>query len=127
MNNHVYILEADPTRYGGIQEFCRNLGQYLPEKSTLLAYYGNLAYDKQVSSPLVKLNHAGFIKKAYFSQSNFWRIFSLLANLWQIRRNLARQLQDGDTLVLNSASAMLLFCLKSESIGSFLFSTIVQL
>ena len=62
--NKICILEADPTRMGGIQQFCRNLAGYLPGKAVLMAYYGDLANDKVLPVPPIKLNPAGIIRGA---------------------------------------------------------------
>ena len=102
----IYILEADPTRYGGIQQFCRNLAEYLPDKAVLLAYYGDLAYEKAVPCPVVKINNRKFFKGVYLSLSGLLKNLVLLLDIPQIRRNLAKQLNPGDTLLINSASAM---------------------
>lgn len=122
--NHIYILEADPTRIGGIQQFVRNLAEYMPpDRTSLLAYYGDLSYDKQPVCNIHNLNdrlHTSWIgrlfgnskRELYLSKSDIIRYFALLCDLMHIRKNLKKLLTGGDTLILNSASAMLLFCSK---------------
>lgn len=117
-DHKVFILEADPTRYGGIQQFVRNLTEYLPpERTFLLAYYGGLAEEKPVSVPLIRLNGGGRNekrkKRIYLSGSPLRRNFALLCDLFRIRRNLADVLKNGDVLIVNSASSLLLFCCKT--------------
>lgn len=109
--NHIYILEADPTAFGGIQQFVRNLASYFPQDQvTLLAYYGELAGSKQVDSPLRKiLEHGSFLRRGYRSSSAKIRNLALLLDIPRIRRKL-EQLLNGDTLVLNSAFAMYFLC-----------------
>ena len=114
-NHKICILEADPTRYGGIQQFVRNLAEYLPpERTFLLAYYGGLAEEKPVSVPLIRLNgggrHEERKKRIYLTGSPLRRNFALLCDLFRIRRNLANVLKNRDVLIVNSASALLLFC-----------------
>lgn len=116
------ILEADPTRFGGVQEFVRTLGGYLPpEKVELLAYYGDLANEKQVPCCLVELNNRkqrSFVsrlffssrKNVYYSHSSLKRNFALLLDLFHIRKTLEGRYPGGDTLIANSASALLFFC-----------------
>lgn len=111
--SNIYILEADPTRFGGIQQFVRALAGYLPQERTfLMAYYRDLAGDKELPAPLIRLNGTETSKRngAYLSGSSLRRNFALLCDIFRVRRNLARQLKAGDTLVVNSASALLLFC-----------------
>ena len=112
-NGKICILEADPTRYGGIQNFVRNLAGYLPQERTfLLAYYRDLAEEKPVPTHLIRLNDnpSKCGKHIYLSGSPLRRNFALLCDLLRIRRNLEKFIKDGDTLVVNSASALLLFC-----------------
>lgn len=117
------ILEADPTRFGGIQAFCRTLSGYLPADQTeLLAYYGDLAYEKELQCKLVNLNDRlnrsaasrifGSRKDIYKSQSPWKRNFALLQDIPFIRRNMEKRYPGGDTIVINSASALLLFLTK---------------
>jgi len=111
----IYILEADPTRFGGIQQFVRNLAGYLPKERTfLLAYYRDLAKEKEIPVPLIRLNGTEDRCKRknsiYLSGSSLLRSLALLFDLFRIRKNLAKILKGGDTLVVNAASAMLLFC-----------------
>lgn len=107
--NHIYILEADPTTFGGIQQFVRNLASYLPpEKVTLLAYYGALAHYKQVAVPLFKIPDSP--RAIWYRSSISWvRNLALLFDIPRIRRKLEHLLHD-DTLVLNSAFAMFFLC-----------------
>jgi len=114
----IYILEADPTRYGGIQGFVRTLAGYLPRNQTfLLAYYGGLAEDRAVSTPLIRLNGKDDRntrwKRVYLSGSSFQRNLALLLDIPRIRKNMRRLLPGGDTLVLNSAFAMTFLCPRS--------------
>ena len=116
-SNKICILEADPTRYGGIQQFVRNLADYLPrDRAYLLAYYGDLAEEKAVSAPLIRLNDrkdsSRLEKRVYLSGTSLQRSFALLCDLFRIRRNLAGFLNPGDVLIVNSASALFLFCCK---------------
>lgn len=118
--NHIYILEADPTAFGGIQQFVRSLGSYLPqEQVTLLAYYGKLSHYKKVETPLLnvrELANSGFSKRlsfcwdwGYRSSFPYFRNLALLLDIPRIRCALECLLHN-DTLVLNSASAMFLLC-----------------
>lgn len=117
----VGILEADPSRIGGIQRFVCSLAEYLPEeKVDLLAYYADLAHDRIVERNIVLLNDRqksgklmnflGSRKGDYLADSSLHRSIALLRDIWRIRYNLKKRFPGGDTLVLNSASAMLLFC-----------------
>lgn len=123
MANKIGILEADPTRFGGIQGFVRTLSGYLPSGRTfLVSYYADKANDKTLSCSTIDLNDRNsrswltkFIcsrKGWYLSGFGFKRNLALLLDLFIIRRNLQKEFSGGDTLVLNSASSMMLFCTK---------------
>lgn len=109
--NHIYILEADPTAFGGIQQFVRNLASFFPQNQvTLLAYYGDLSGCKPVDAPLrIILEHGSFLRRGYRSPSARIRNLALLLDIPRIRRTLEQMLH-GDTLVLNSAFAMFFLC-----------------
>ncbi len=120
MNEKTGILEADPTCFGGIQAFVRTLASYLPEEKTeLLAYYGDLAYDKDLPCKLVHLNDRdkksvffrifGSRGNAYKSNSSIKKNLALLMDLLYIRCRINKLYPGGDTIVVNSASALLLF------------------
>lgn len=75
----VYILKADPTRYGGIQKFCRTLAEFFAEDAILLAYYGILAHDRKPTGPLIRLN-----KREAKSDLSYWALLRNLALLVDI-------------------------------------------
>lgn len=119
----VGILEADPTRFGGIQEFVRTLASYLPpEQTELLAYYGDLTQEKPLPCRLVLLNNResrSFFsrcfrsqKNDYYSNSSLRRKIALLQDLFHIRKNLEKRYPGGDILIVNSVSSLMLFCSK---------------
>ena len=109
--NKVYILEADPTRFGGIQKFCLTLAGFFPDQAVLLAYYGALAGDRTTAAPVVRLNTGK--RRAYLSRSGLLRALALASDIPGIRKNMKKNMPGGDTLVLNSAFAMTFLCPRS--------------
>ncbi len=109
----LFILVDDPTAYGGIQQFSRNLAAMLQEQLqvVLLVYSGALAQRKSCSGEIVRLNESerrtGWSRRwrggpETYLQTGWRRVAALLLDIPDIRRSLLRQMTGGDILLINS-------------------------
>lgn len=116
----MYILVDDPTCYGGIQQFSRDLaavlGKYI--RVVLLAYSGTLSELKPCGAEVIRLNHAE--RRPWWTRwllggaevylhPGWRRNLALLADSLQIRRRLAETMKDGGILLINAFHAAHLF------------------
>ncbi len=115
------ILVDDPTCYGGIQQFSRDLAGMLGQDGIsveLLAYSGALSGLKPCSARIVRLNEAekrhGAVRllrggpRRYLSCGPL-RLGALLGDIPQIRRKISEVLPGGDVLLINSFHSAHLF------------------
>lgn len=120
MSKTLYILVDDPSCYGGIQQFVRDLERTLSDciEVKILAYFGTLSGLKACPDNVIRLNFAE-------NRSRFMRIFlggaetyckpslkRTLALLWdsfQIRKKLKKILSGNDILLINAFHTAHLF------------------
>ncbi len=116
------ILLDDPTCYGGMQQFSRDLAEMLGERDRmqveLLAYSGALSGLKACGARIVRLNEAekrrGIVRllrggpRRYLSCGPL-RLASLVLDIPQIRRRMREILPGGDVLLINSFHSAHLF------------------
>ena len=115
------ILVDDPTCYGGIQQFSRDLAGMLEQDGLtveLLAYSGALSGLKPCGARIVRLNEAekrrGVVRllrggAPRYLSCGALRLGALLLDIPQVRRRIREVLPGGDVLLINSFHSAHLF------------------